>query len=120
MGEVAEADDGAARLAADEEDAPRQGEHVVQRSPIGVVVCIDALDPHTRGQRGEHRLELLARLAPRRPELEEHPGAHRAVNRSSGTFSIASRTIERLIFEVPSVRSTKTMGISSTRKPFRM
>jgi len=30
---------------------------------------------------------------------------------------MASATIDRLIFEVPSARSLKTIGISTTRKP---
>ena len=42
-----------------------------------------------------------------------------AARRSSGTFQIASSTIARDIFEPPTSRSAKRIGISSTRKPAR-
>gem|GEM_PF-4169585 len=43
----------------------------------------------------------------------------RARRRSSQTFSAASRTMALLIFERPSARSVKMIGISLIRKPLR-
>jgi hypothetical protein len=42
-----------------------------------------------------------------------------AARRSNGTFTMPSRTIDRLIFERPAVRSAKRIGTSTTRKPLR-
>ena len=42
-----------------------------------------------------------------------------AASRRSGTFQIASSTIDRDIFEPPTSRSTKRIGTSRTRKPRR-
>ena len=42
-----------------------------------------------------------------------------AASRNRGTFTTASRKIERLIFETPSVRSANRIGTSTTLKPLR-
>src|SRR5205085_5616225 len=84
----------------------------------------------------EDRLQCLARAAPRRPEVDEqratrdcvverrlvqlgHNRPLNAANRSFGTFQIASNATARLIFDRPAVRSTNTIGTSTTRKPLR-
>ena len=92
---------------------------------------------------GEDRLDRLARAAPGRPEVDDDrvgrpagPRCSKVASVSSstaamlqaarerrepqaGTFQIASSTIARLIFEPPTSRSAKRIGISTTRKPAR-
>src|SRR5262249_23650900 len=84
------------------------------------------------GGRSAHRsLPLLTQAEPAaagrpRAALRRAGGARRhsrplsAARRSAGTLLTASTTIARLIFEVPSVRSTNVIGTSSTRKPLRI
>ena len=60
----------------------------------------------TAGERDEEQGQLLG-----------HAPAH-TVSRSFHTMVSASRKIFRLIFDCPTRRSSKTMGISFTRKPF--
>ena len=133
--------DGRARLAADEEHHRRQREHAEPRRDGEVHVDVHAEEPHAAflGDGPQVRLDRVARLAPRRPEVDEdglRRGEHlvgerlvrdlvhysrpvSARSRSSGTFQIASATIAPVIFEAPARRSTKRMGISCTRKPAR-
>ena len=86
----------------------------------------------------EERLDRAARPAPRRGEVDEHGhvGAQHVVlearvrrldhsrprsafQRSTGTWRIASTTIEPLIFDSPTRRSTNVIGTSTTRNPAR-
>src|SRR4051812_7599779 len=120
MCEGARADHGAGGLAVDEQHDRRQRQDLVARGGVGILVRVHALDRDAVGERRQDRLERLARLAPGRPELEQLRVAHRAVRRRSGTRVIASSTMPRLIFDVPSVRSAKTIGTSTTLKPRRI
>src|SRR5579862_9061417 len=117
--------DGAAGLPAGEEDHRRDREHVVARGDARLLVHV-----HPRNldrELLEDWLECFARAAPGRPEVDEHRrSGDRAVegglvelrhslplnasNRSAGTRVTASRKIALLIFDVPSVRSAKTIG----------
>ena len=116
------ADDGRPGLAAFEQDHRRQREDAVARRYADVLVDVQPheAEPVLGGERLQDRLDRLARLAPRRPEVDDRHAAgaddlllerrvgdlsHKlplsAARRSSGTFQIASSTIERDIFEPP-------------------
>ncbi len=136
----ARADDGRPRLAAVEQDHRREREDAVARGHADVLVDVQ---PHEAdlvvgGDRLQDRLDRLARLAPRRPEVDDrraaggdhlvlerrvgdlsHSFPPSAARRRSGTFQIASSTISRDIFEPPTSRSAKRIGSSRTRKPRR-
>jgi len=130
----AHADNRALRLSAGEQDHRRDREHVVPRRDSRLLVDVQARD--VDGKLLEDWLERLARPAPRRPEVDEQRAARdrlverrlvellqsrplNAANRSAGTFQTASSTIDRLILELPAVRSTNRIGTSTTRKPLR-
>ena len=132
------------RLTLGEEDHGREGEDPVARGEPGILVDVhpnepDAFTPLV-GESDEVRLDRVARSAPRRPEVDDH--RHRrpedvllepcpshqvhgyslpvsARSRSSGTFSIASVTIEPVILDAPARRSTNVIGTSRTRRPAR-
>ena len=136
----------ALRRAALEEDHGRERQHAVVGGAHRVLVDVHL---HEADPLAELRLQLLersadgrARPAPGRPEVDDHGAVRledvgaegrirhldhanqrnrpvRACRPRYGTRQIASRTMERLIFDVPVSRSANAIGISTTRKPAR-
>ena len=79
---------------------PRQAGRAPPSTPGGVSAAVT-----------EARALLHGRSVQRRPS---------AASPGTGTFQTASSTMARLIFEPPTTRSTKMIGISRTRKPARI
>src|SRR5262249_14603034 len=127
-----------------EEHHGRQREDPVARRQARLLVDVHADEPHPPvpllGDVDEVRLDRVTRLAPRRPEVDDHGYRGRehlalerrrihhpqdyslpvsARSRSRGTFHIASATIEPVIFDAPARRSTNVIGTSRTRSPAR-
>ncbi len=138
----ARADDGSARLARGEERDGRNRQHLVARGDLGMLVDVELREGDASvaccDELLEHPLDGAARLAPRRPEVDDDRAAadrlvergrvelahdqnrpSSAASRSAGTLVTASRKIVRLIFDWPAVRSTNVIGTSTTVKPAR-
>ena len=136
--------DGRLRITLGEEDDRREGEDAVASREPGLLVDVHPHESHTFaplvGEPDQVRLDRVARLAPRGPEVDDHGHGRtqdlllelrpadrvhgyslpvRARSRSSGTFHIASTTIEPVILDAPARRSTNVMGTSRTRSPAR-